>query len=456
MRIGLAVISLAAGGLAGPAFAADALLVDTLAPRIAEACVGSADGRSGTMSAAALGRAIFQSGYAPLVVQFDWVRSGGSGIGAVAVDKPAEINRKSVTRLRGLIAAWLRPDAAGSAARLPLADGGVEIRLSDGSAEVPRVLAAVLEGCDDGMTIRCVPRAARGDPVIPVPVSVIATAETVPARRLIVTRAPTDLTIEALLDRPSAEIAYTNNLDTQRETLSLTGTIGVVWREFALGDVASYDRAGGVLVRAAPMAFVQIEREGSTGDPDGTDNLALGFQVGGFVQTRPEPGEQGRTASHYFALNGRFLTDTRFASRSWSLAARVTPDLPLRGNDVPYEPIDGLSFRWLVSGTVDHLSNDRPGRKLDLIDAPSWTRLGFDATANVTLKLPDLGRLQLRADYGERYNLARGPGDAQRLSLRFQYLPDDHLSFGVAYDDGESFDLLTHASVIKAVFGIRR
>ncbi len=395
---------------------------------------------------------------APLVVQYDWARSGGSGIGAVALDKPVKVNHRSVTRLRTLIAAWLNPDAAGSAERLPLADGGVEILLSDNGGAtgdaMPRVLAAVLEGRDDGMTIRCLPRTGGGAPASPV----VAVAAPAPTRaEIIVTRAPTDLTIQSLVDRPSAEIAYTNNLDRHRETLSLTGTIGVVWREFALGDPARVDREGGVFARIKPTAFVQIEREGSTGNPDATDNLAVGFQVGGFVQTRSAPGKRPRTASHYFALNGRYLTDTRFASRSWSLAARVTPDIDLPGNDVAYVIVkDRLTFRWLVSGTFDHLSNDRPGRKLDLIDAPSWTRLGFDATANVTLNLRDRGRVQLRADYGQRYNLERGPGDAQRLSLRFQYLPDNHISFGIAYDDGESFDLLTHTSVIKAVFGIKR
>ncbi len=62
MSIRLVVIPFVAGSLAQPALAADRMLVNQLAPEIAKACVASADGRSGSMSAAALGRAIFRSG----------------------------------------------------------------------------------------------------------------------------------------------------------------------------------------------------------------------------------------------------------------------------------------------------------------------------------------------------------------------------------------------------------
>ncbi|WP_310498014.1 hypothetical protein [Sandarakinorhabdus sp.] len=440
-----ALLLLASIGWASAA-AAENESFEALRQGIAGACTASPGGQSGTIKAGALGRAIFASGYAPLTFQFEWVQTGSAGIAAAAFSKPAAgENTASLYKLNRLITSWMRPETDKAGAYLPLQAGGVEIRRSNGTpwpgGKARDVLEAVLDGKDAGLLILCAPPSNSAPDPAPAQVAA-ATAPDEARVDFVITRAPADMTIGLPADRPPAEVAFTQDFEARERTLSVFGTAGLRWHEFQIGKTHLW-----------PMAFVQLEREGSTSDPDAIDNLAIGFQIDGFFQQRQKSGGE---ASHYFAVNGRYMSDTRFDSRSWSLAARFTPQINLPGNDVEYELPMGLAFHWLLSGTFDLLAIDSPGRKAELADASSWTRIGLDAAAYLTLRAGGGAKVQLRGSYALRHNLASGPGDAQLLSAQLLYLPNDMISFGLSYDLGRNLDSLTRNNVLRATFGLRK
>lgn len=447
-----------------------------LGEEIAQACV-AAPGGGGTIAPKALANAIFASGYVSLRMQYDWIGAGGAAIAEAArtarstspgaAGAPVDPdNKEGLGKLFRLVWGWSK---AGSAdvvfGSMPDAVRHLSVLRPDRSAwpqdAWPEALAAILDGADDALLITCRPAAP-----------IVASGEGPPAvdtRRprtgsrpdLIVARNPTDLTIAELADRQSAEVALIADRIAGETSIAVNGTIGLRWGDVRIGRPAASLDESSVFARLRPMAFVQLERQSITGDTFAIDNLSAGFQIDGFVQSRRAAPRADRhmrrrlTHSHYFALNGRYLTDTRFLSRSWSLAARVTPDLDIEGYGNPFTVAGLVRFKWLASITFDHVSNDRPGQKAELVDAPSWTRIGYDLAATIAPRSDTFPSMEFKMDYAARHVLSAGAGRAEMLSLRWQYRPSLGLSFGLAWDRGENIDSLVRASVVKAVLGFR-
>lgn len=449
-----------------PAFAADQELVTKLAPEIAKYCRPSSaiayvtsNGRSGVMSASDLGRAIYASKVAPLTAEYDWNRKGGREIARMAFADDQGINATPLNLLQRLVQTWVGPMDASAGDYLPLAAGGVTVEDVDGVpaelGQAQAVLAAILDGADDAFRFRCALSAEQS-----IPGGEPETAKETHRPALLISKAPDDLSKVKLTDRPFAEIAYLDDRDAHKDSLSIYGTVGLVWPDIVYRSAAIRAQQGGSIVRFAPMVFAQIEREGTGAtDPNDVNNLNFGLQLGGFLQTRTPPGRPSRTLTHYFDLNARYLTDTHFASSGWSIAAQFTPGIPLIGNNVPYVlPGNRIQLRWRFTGVADHISIDDPGKKTKLVGAPQFSRLGFDVTGTAKYFFDEDHEqaITLGFDYSLRENLGAGPGDAQLFSGKFLIEPTPNFSFGIVYDRGENLDTFEHNETVKLTFGVRR
>jgi hypothetical protein len=438
------------------AYAADQNLVDKLAPEIAKRCQ-PARGGGGVITASDLGRAIYASKVAPLAAEYDWNRKGGREIARMAFADDQGDNQHALNLLQHLAQSWTDPMSTGAADNLPFAAGGVEVRGDDGgnvpASAAQAVLAAILDGDDQAFQFRC-PLVQPREAPTPAPVS--------HGPAIVVGKAPDDLSKVKLTDRAYAEVAYVSDRDAHKETFSFYGTIGLVWPDLVVRSAESTPEKGGYTLRFAPTLFTQIEREGSgPADPNDINNLNFGLQLGGFLQTRSPlaPGQRSQTLTHYFTINARYLTDTHFASSGWSVAAQVTPGIPIAGNNVPYiVPGSRLQLRWRLAGVVDHVSIDDPGTKAKLVGAPQYTRFGLDVTGTAKYFLGEDHEqaLTLGIDYSLRQRLGTGVGNAQLLSGRLVIEPTPNFSLGIAYDRGENLDTLEHSDTVKLTFGIRR
>ncbi len=471
--LGAAVV--AGGAAATPAVAADRALVIALAPQITQRCQPvpgamrtAAGSGTGVIAAADLGRAIYASKVAPLVAEYEWNRKGGREIARMAFTDDQGVNSSSLNLLQILVQTWANPNHVSAGDYLPFANGGVAIEDADGSLIDPQraegALAAILEGKEGTFLFRCTLPVTAPAPT-PTPGQIPVAGATSPSNRpaLAISKGPEDLGIIALADRPYAEIAYVSDKDANENSLSIYGTVGLVWPDIVYRSRANREERGGLVARFAPTVFAQIEREGvGKFSPNDVDNLNLGLQLGGFLQTRTplgHPDQPSRTVTHYIDLNARYLSDTRLDSSGWSVAARFTPGIPLPGSNVAWQPLDGRArLRWRLTGVADYVSIDDPGRKAKLVDAPRYGRLGFDiaASARYYLGAERKQAILLTFDYSLRKDLGRQPGNAQLLAGRFLIEPTPNFSFGVAYDRGENLDTLEHNETIKLTLGVRR
>lgn len=456
--------SLLATVAATPAAAqnADTELVEKLAPEIAKNCRRDPATMFGWIAAGDLGRAIFASKTVPLSFEYGWSRNGGQLIAEKAFGPDLGDNEDSLLKLRRLAQTWTNPDDAAAASNLPLAAGGVEVLdrrgwpVSANSAQ--QALAAILDGDDGDFRFRCLaPALGTGDPPAqPAP------AQKLRAPLILLTRSPGDLAKAELADRPYAEIAYVNDRDAKKDSLSLYATVGLSWPDIVLRSPRDSAATGNSMVRLAPTLFAQLEREESgPSEADDVNNLNFGFQLAGFLQTRSPAveGRDSRTSTHALALDARYLTDTRLDSNGWAVAARFTPDIPLPGNHIAWTiPGTLLKFRWRLTGVADHISISDPGKKAELVGAPEYTRLGFDLSGLLKYRLGEESdqSISLGLDYALRQRLGHGRGNAQLLSARLLFNPVANLSFGIAYDRGENLDTLEHGDTVKLTLGLRR
>lgn len=441
----LACVIAAALARGAPASAADPALVEKLAPAIAEHCVND------LITAQALGEAVVTLALPDLKPEYGLLR-GPRAVAARAFADTAGPNREAYTRLRRLTQTWVNPADPGVNDYLPLSAGGVAILERDGSRVLPdrseAALVAMLEGDDTAFAFRCVTTAA------PPPPNSESDATPSPHRAVFtIARSPGDLALP-LKKKSFAEVSFLSNEVTDEDSYSIYATAGVSWGEFT--PVTRPQHEGGLVVRAIPSAFVQLEREG-IGDGnavDDIDNLNFGAQLSGFVQARG-----GSTATHYYALTARFLSDGRLDSEAWSAALSITPEIPWPGYDQPYDLVrDRVEFSWLASGVADYFDVVDPGRKSELQTAPEFARLGFDLSAGLRFLLGAnrTDALAFLADYRLREELGSGVGDARILSLKLLFEPDPKYAFGIAFDRGRNLDSLEFAETWKITLGVKR
>lgn len=442
------IVALALAGILtarpSPALAADAYLVAKLAPEIGKRCV------DGSLSAKALGEAIYASKAAPLVAEYAWLSGGPSLVSAQAFRGGSEQNKEALYLLRRLTETWIvqGPDATNY---LPIGEGGIEIRQVNGAPAPPgaaeAALTDILRGSDDRFSFRCVTKPDD----IAAPQSEDEPKSSV---TIAIGKTPDDLHLP-LKKKKFAEVSYLNNASEDESSVSINATVGVSFGELTPVRYHESDKRG-LLVRAIPTAFVQLDRQGiSDGDrDDDIDNLNFGFELGGFVQTRRQ-----FTRTHYYALSARYLTDLGFHSSAWTASFSLTPEIPLPGNDVPFDIIPNrLVFDWLARGTADFTKVTDPGEKTALVDKPDWFRTGFDLSAGLRYLL-DSSRdhsLALIGSYQLREALGQSTGDARLLSLKLLFEPSDQYAFGVSFERGRNLDSLEFSKVWKATFGIRR
>lgn len=438
----IAPLAAAAAALALPsaASAADQLLVDKLAPEIADRCVGS------RISAAALRDAIDASKIAPLAYQSAWRTNPTESIARAAFADDTGPNRNSLDILQHLAITWLDPSLENADAHLPLASGGVEASLRRGGEPQPDqaedMLRAILNGDDSRFQFVCSRTAARA----PAPAEQPAAG---PSWRLSVVRDPGDLSVPDLADKTYAEFAYLNDEVADEKSYSVYATAGLIGPRMtkAWGTVES--PRGRLFIEASPVVFLQVEREGSEQTPDDEEvnNLNLGLQLGGFIQTR-----RTRTLSHYYAISARFMSDDELDSEAWAVNAEFVPHIPLPGNDVPYG--DRFTFRWLVTLAADYMSIDDVGQKAALREAREYARIGYNLDGQLRYEVGEQSAFALKAGYAVRDDLD-GKSDAQFFVGQFLFEPGPNLAFGVAYERGENLDTLEFSHKWKLTVGVR-
>lgn len=214
-RVTSAFFLVTALGHASAATASDALLKEKLAPEIGAVC------HSGTISAAALGSAIYASQVAPLTQEYAWIAGGPPAIAKAAFEGTSKDNQASLYLLRRLTETWLAP-SDGGANFLPLNDGGIEIRHANGTAagtaEAEEALTDILSGRDSRFVFRCLQVAAPATPAeMP--------QEKASPISISIAKSPDDLTLP--LDKKSfAEVAYVNDKTKDDRSISIYATVG--------------------------------------------------------------------------------------------------------------------------------------------------------------------------------------------------------------------------------------
>ena len=430
---------------AAPASAADPALLQNLAPEIARRCV------NGVISARDLGEAVIGSGLQdPLEPEYILV-SGPRALAARAFADTPGPNRDAYTTLRRLTQTWVDPADPSADDYLPADEGGVAIVERDGSPVRPDraqdALTAILQGDDGPFAFRCTTDAAPDEPS-PGPTSAPSPNRAI----LAIARSPSELAL-SLKKKSFAELSFLSDEVADEDSYSIYATAGLSWGEFT--PVSRKPGTGGLLLRAIPSAFVQLEREG-IGDGnavDDIDNLNFGAQVSGFLQTRSTA-----TRTHYYALTARFLSDGDLESEAWSAALSITPEFPLPGNDQPYDLVrDRVEFTWLASAVADYFDVVDPGRKSELQGAPQFARLGFDVSGGLRFLLGKdrTDALAFLADYRLREALDDDVGDADLLSLKLLFEPDPRYAFGIAFDRGRNLDSLEFSETWKITLGIK-
>lgn len=430
---------------AANARAADGKLVKELAPLIGKSCAATGAG-AGEIKAGPLVDALLSK----KVVSFDTmaplVGQPGSKLAPIFIDAASGDNQEAYLLVGGTVRSWTAPTALGAGRFLPFADGGIEVQARDGrvlgEADTVAVLADILDRSDANYRFVCTPLADAA-PTRPDGGGVTT---------LLIAKEPTDLTVPKLTDRPFAEFAYLRDEDAGTDTYSFYGTLGLGFGDRSIGRRAYQARRSNLMMRIRPLAFAQLEYEkGSEAAAAKVDNLNFGAEFGGVLQSRG-----AKTDIHFWSLSVRYLTDTRFDSSGWSAAAKWTPYFGISGNIVPYTIGDGVYFQWRLTGVADHAGFSDIGRKTELATAPHYTRLGFDAVAELRLKLADANLLSFGGTYALRENLERGPGDVERLTLRLTFAPSDNFSIGLGYDRGDNLDTLQHTRTVKLTVGIRK
>lgn len=422
----------------------DRNLIDNLAPLIAKHCTPTGD-RRGEIKAAALYEALLSSdvvtfkNVAPLLAQ------PGSVLAPLFIAGKGD-DRGAYLLVSRTVGGWTAPTEEGAGRFLPLAYGGIEVQARSGgplgAADTAAVLADIFDRSDANYRFLCIPSAEHTPPP----------SDGGGVGQLLIAKEPTDFAAAKLTDRPFAEFAYLRDEDADTDTYSFYGTLGIGFGDRSIGRKAYDAGRSKVMARIRPLVFTQLEYEkASDAATAKVDNLNLGLQLGGVVQTRGKT-----TANHFYALSVRYLTDTRFDSSGWSVAAQWTPRFPIPGNLIAAPLGGGVDFSWKLTGVGDHAGFSDIGRKTDLTGAPHYTRLGFDAAAQLRLKLANADILSLAGTYALRENLERGLGDAQRLGLRLTFAPSDNLSIGLGYDRGRNLDTLEHSRTVKLVVGIRK
>ena len=306
--------------------------------------------------------------------------------------------------------------------------------------EAEAVLAAILGHDDSRYVFGCT---HRDQPVEP--------EEGAPGVRLVLARTPDDLLKGKLTDRAFAEFAYTRDEVAHESTYSIHATLGLVFPGSTLQPASRPGEGRSRLsLGIRPVALLQYEREGGSG-ADEVNNLNFGFQAGGVLQTGTS-----RTLRHRYAITGRYLTDDRFDSAAWSLAATFTPQFHIFGNRVAADVAPNLTFRWLATLTADHFSVSDPGRKTALLTANEFTRVGFDLEAGLRLALNDGNNsISLRGEYQLREAVSGRVGDAQLLNVSLAFQPIDQVAVGLTYTRGENIDSLEFGEQWKFTFGLR-
>jgi hypothetical protein len=438
--LGIALLGLCTPGAAA---AADALLVQKLAPEIRRRC----DPGSSMIPARALAEALEASGTVPLTYSSSWRPDPPRAIAAAAFANSGGPNGKSLNRLQRLTQTWIDPSDPSRDNYLPLRAGGVMIVARSGEAVLPAeaeaVLVAILSGDDTRFAFRCTPPAATSVPTPKPP-------DERWRPRFALSRTPDDLLVDDLEKKAFAEFAYVNDIEANEESYSIHASFGVI-----LGTLTPVRRArtqGGIHLEMWPALFAQYEREGSDSTAEeGTNNLNLGVQLGGYLQARGR-----RTLSHYYTLTARHLTDDHFDSAAWSLGATFTPDIPLPGNDIAYDLIqDRLRFQWLVTGAVDHTSVSDPGKKSELQTRPEFTRLGFDLGGELRLLQGGDGAIVLSGRYRLREAIGAVLGDARLLHGSLTFRPLQNVSVGFTYDRGKNLDSLEFSEQWRLALGLR-
>lgn len=435
---------------------AQGAMTGQLAPAIAGGCrADAAISDRGTISAKDLRKALFDVMISSQVkLTPEWM----DGAGASPVDRltslaftPGPDTPIVFDQLRHLTLTWLGREARPEL-YLPFERGGVRILNQDGStvrAEARDVFAGILRG-DSPYLLLC-----------PKPSNGWATGTTGKgdgrgSLKFGVVRRPVDLGVADLVKRSYAEIAWVRDRDADESSYSIYGTFGLSSPDAKWYESDDPKARKSVTLRVQPTAFAQIEYEGGTskGKPKQIDNLNFGLQLSGLAQSR----SGATTSSNYFALNARYLSDTRLSSSGWAINGSVVPGIDLPAFDVPKRfGDDRFDFRWLVTIVADHVSISDPGTKAALVDAPSFTRAGTDLTGALRFFV-DEGRKQsltLSTDYYWREAIGRRIGDAQRLLLRLQFEPDPHVALGLAWDKGENLDSLEHSDIVRITLGLR-
>ncbi|MEO7691199.1 MAG: hypothetical protein ABIS51_18090 [Sphingomonas sp.] len=419
-------------------------LVENLVPLIAKQCTPIGD-RRGEIKAVALYEALLSKDVVTFEDNAPLIGRPGRVLAPIFIAGKGD-NRKAYLLVSRTVGGWTAPTAEGAGRFLPLAYGGIEVHARSGgplgTADTAAVLADILDRSDANYRFVCILPGESSPPP----------ADGGEVAQVLIAKEPTDFAAAKLTDRPFAEFAYLRDEDAGTDTYSFYGTLGIGFGDRPIGKEAYDAGRSHIMARVRPLAFAQLEYEkASDAATAKVDNLDFGLQLGGVVQTRWKT-----TVNHFYALSVRYLTDTRFDSSGWSVAAQWSPRFSIPGNLVAAKLGGGVYFSWNLTGVGDHAGFSDIGRKADLATAPHYTRLGFDAAADLRLKLANADILSFGGTYALRKNLERGLGDAERFGLRLTFAPSDNLSIGIGYDRGRNLDTLEHTRTVKLIVGIRK
>lgn len=474
------LLALAAAAIVVPKAArAEGPIADKLAPAIENACQSSEKAaaagrpRAGVIEGAALRKALFEAMITDKIkLTPDWMAGDGADYLAGIAFELSTTSPAEHDQLGRLTLTWLERDA-NPEDYLPYSRGGILIVNPDGSPVATTEVERKLTGLEQHKAVgkRVFAGILRGDSQftflcqLPVQRQQVASTDTPasgtrkdgPNLQLGLVRKPGDLGISDLSKRSYAEIAWLNDRDAKEQSYSIYGTLGLSLPDTIWWQRNNPDAREAVTLRIQPTAFAQLEYEGGTskGKLKQTDNLNFGLQISGLIQPR----SADYTASNYFTLNARYLSDTRFRSSAWSINGSFIPGLRAPGFDTPKRFMDDRAdFRWLVTGVADHVSVTDPGTKAALLTSPEFTRVGLDLTGALRFFVDEDRKqaLALSGDYYWRETLGGGIGNAQRIVFKLQFEPDPHIAFGIAWDKGENLDSLEHSDTIKVTLGLRR
>lgn len=448
-----------AATLATPTFAGAApSKSDLLAKEIRSRCVG-APGSPGVISAAGLWEAFEAAKVGVIGVEPGWRNDakhtladnvGGAVANAETSTFKVKGNKEAFGELRGYFTGWLDPNRVGANDWLPYAAGGVRVEAKSGPiGGVQPVASDVYGGSDERYLFRCPVLAS--DPAPP----------EVEGPKWTIAKTPEDLAKE--LDKKAfADLAFIDNIDKREESYSIAMAVGRSYPAFVLrnyrADASPPDVSRVLTGRIEP--FVQYVRQGSDkADSTSVNNLDFGLNLAGRLDLTDFP--SNRSASHYYTLTARYLTDDDFNSDVLAAQIYLEPQLPLAGYWDPYPLIVDADWElradWSSAVMADVISVQDIGDKTKLKDAAEYVRLGYDLKGALRW-IPDgdgAWSVSLTASYKVRDGQTEDGGDAQLFASDLSLSPSPHFSIGIGYNRGENLETFEFQELWSMKFGVR-